>query len=195
MTVVFDLRLVNPKDSFVRIFGIWVDNPPPEGWTIDLARQNTAAFKTWIQDGDAVRGSLDLSDGKHDIYVAISQTISDNLGFWTIEGSFNGVAAPTISRVDHDTIGRYQVIVSGGVVTSSEKDATLEELRDITGLNALAATKAALISVKDAILGKTSELKDIVVENKKESGIIGAASISIAAIAVVLSSRGGSRRF
>jgi hypothetical protein len=189
-----DLRVINPNDPFVRIFGIWVDNPPPDGWTYDLARQNTAAYKTFVQSGDAVRSSLSLSDGKHDVYVSISQDEAGRLGFWTIEGTLDGVKAPTIPRVDHDTIGRYQITVKNGEVVKSS-DAELEELREITGLNALAATKEAFIKVKDTLLGKVDEAVDVAKAHKTESGIIGAASLSLAALAVVLSAKGGSKRF
>lgn len=188
MTVEFALRVLNPLDAFVRIFGIWIDSPPPEGWTEDLARQNTAAFKTWIKDGDSVNGALDLSDGKHKLYVAISQTASANLGSWAIEGTFDGVKLPTLSKVDWDTIGRYDVTVKNGKIVSqkAQENEELDELKDITGL-------ATLTKVKDVIVDKATEIKDIVNNNRKESIIISAASAGVAVTAAYLSTRRGKR--
>jgi hypothetical protein len=175
----FELRLLNPKDQFTRIFGIWVDSPPPEGWTIDLARQNTAAFKTFVQDGDSVSGSLNLDDGKHDLYVAISQTESSRLGSWTIEGTFNGVKLPTLSKVDWDTIGKYEVNVVDGEVVSSDG----ESGKDLTTLNAT----NKIVAAKDAIIEKAGEIRDIVSENRKESALIAGVSATVAVIASVIS--------
>jgi len=188
MPVEFALRVLNPLDPFVRIFGIWIDSPPPEGWTVDLAGQNTAAFKRWIKDGDSVNGTLDLSDGKHKLYVAISQTASANLGSWAIEGTFDGVKLPTLSKVDWDTIGRYDVSVKNGKIVSQmqHENEELSELRDITGLNTLSR-------VKDVIVGKATEIKDIVDNNRKESIIISAASAGVAITAAYLSTRRGKR--
>lgn len=192
MVVDVNFRLVNESDPFTRIFGVWVDRTPPEGWTQTLDLQNTATIKQFVQSGASVDGALDLSDGKHTIYVAISQTQSKRLAAWTVDATFDGVKAPTLAAIDWDTVGRYDVEVKNGKVVSQAGEAG-QELDDINNddRNRVIETVS---KVKSEVSDGIKKVVNKIDENRKESGIIAAATAGFA-IAVTLISNKRGRRF
>jgi hypothetical protein len=122
------VSLVNPKDSFVRIFGIWLDKLPPVDWTITLASQNTATHKEFVQSGDLVVTQLDMSDGEHKVYFSISQDeASGKTGIWSGVASFGGVRRP-FNRVDVDTFAVFDILVKDGKVVERTNQSTGDDL-------------------------------------------------------------------
>jgi hypothetical protein len=177
------LKTTALSDPFHRILGLWVDNVPPVGWTENLELQGTAALKWFVQDGDTVNGDLNLSDGKHDIFVAISQADASKLGAWCIDGSFDNVEAD-VCNIDVDTVGKFIITVENGIVTST-KD---EGMREVDDLN-----NGTFQKLKSIIVTNSTKVKNVVKENQKASAIIGGASIAATAVAIFVSSR--SNRF
>lgn len=171
-------KVVNENDPHTRTFGMWLNQIPPEDWTVNPER----SFD-YIQSGDTVSSSVNISDGKHTLYVAIAQADSSIYGPWTVEADFDGIKAPILSNIDVDTLGRYDITVKDNKVVSTVQN---KEEIDEAGKNFIEKHFSA---ISDKVKSATEQITTKIESNKRDSAIVGSISVAASIAAVIFSQR------
>lgn len=151
--VLISMKVDSQGDPFTRILAIWLDRAPPLDWTHTIESQNTALFKTFVTKFGTPKFETAIPDGKHSIYVAISQASNSKFGPWKVSTTLDGVVAPDLSTIDFDTIGKYDFVVKGGKVASAADQAKITEIGDLNNKDPWAMLKKFVADNKNTLFG------------------------------------------
>lgn len=99
----------NPKDPFNRRWLVSVDNQPPVEWPL-VANFDGVSFIETHSQGEVMNLSLNLPNGKHVVYVAISAPASGEWGTYSGGVQMDGVTGE-FSNVDVDTVASFEIDV------------------------------------------------------------------------------------
>jgi hypothetical protein len=164
------MRLVNPDDPYTRIAALWFDKEPPANWQATIEGQATADYKEWITSGHdtLVSYNKDLVDGKHILYLGVSQDEFKGLGVWSGTASIGGVLRP-FDRVDYDTLAKFDFSIKNGKVIDSTKPTVVEK-----PINQTLGWKNKITSLLAQI--PTKEFGQMISDNKVPVAVISAAA-------------------